>query len=160
LKKLIFIILLLLPLNSEAALQQFTQYQPSSSLRRAHIYLVDATDGITPETGEVNGQPTISINGATAANTSATLTHVANGHYYVTLTVAEVSTEGWVIIRYKSANTADYKGIYAVTPAIAENTILTKLQQLMFTLQKTAERIQFLLEIEEQQQKTPQELVP
>ena len=82
--------------------------------RRAPLYLVDATDGITPETGEAAGQPQISKNGAAWANTTATLTAVGNGKYYVELTAAELSDLGTISVRYKSAATAEFSRDYWV----------------------------------------------
>ena len=78
--------------------------------RRFYLYLVDATDGITPETGEAAGQPQVSKAGGAWANTSATLTAVGNGTYYVELTTSELATLGSLGIRYKSANTAEFFG--------------------------------------------------
>ena len=49
------------------------QSEATAAQRRVHFQLVDATDGITAETGEGSGQPQVSKNGAAFANTSATL---------------------------------------------------------------------------------------
>jgi hypothetical protein len=76
--------------------------------RRFPLYLVDATDGLTAETGEAAGQPQISKNGGAFSNTSATLTAVGNGSYYVELTAGELDTLGMIQVRYKSANTAEF----------------------------------------------------
>lgn len=81
--------------------------EATAAQRRVFLHLVDATDGITPETGEAAGQPQISKNGAAFGNTTATLTAVANGLYYVELTAAELDTVGQVAVRYKSGNTAE-----------------------------------------------------
>lgn len=86
----------------------FVQSEGTAARRRFPVYLVDATDGITPETGEGSGQPQISKNGGAFANTSATLTAVANGAYYVELTAGELDTLGTIIVRFKSANTAEF----------------------------------------------------
>lgn len=92
-------------------MQTFTLSEGTAARRRFFLHLVDATDGITPETGEAAGQPQVSKNGAAFGNTSATLTAVANGLYYVELTAAELDTLGKVIVRYKSANTAEFQDI-------------------------------------------------
>lgn len=76
--------------------------------RRFPIFLVDSVDGLTPETSEAGGQPQITKVGAAWGNTSATLTAVGNGHYYVELTAGELDTLGYFAIRYKSANTAEF----------------------------------------------------
>jgi hypothetical protein len=86
----------------------FKQSEGTAARRRFPVYLVDATDGITPETGEGAGQPQISKNGGAFANTTATLTAIGNGSYYVELTATELDTIGLITIRYKSANTAEF----------------------------------------------------
>jgi hypothetical protein len=75
---------------------------------------VDATDGITPETGESGGQPQYSIDGgANWSNTGATLTGGVNGAYQVQLAQTEVNqTVGTgILLRYKSAATAEARGV-------------------------------------------------
>ena len=86
----------------------YVQSEGTAARRRFPVYLVDATDGLTPETGENGGQPQISKVGAAFGNTTATLTAVGNGHYYVELTTTELNTLGYFAIRYKSANTAEF----------------------------------------------------
>ncbi len=82
--------------------------EATAAQRRFPLYLVDATDGITPETGEAGGQPQLSKNGAAFGNTSATLTAIGNGSYYVELTAGELDTLGMLTIRFKSAATAEF----------------------------------------------------
>jgi hypothetical protein len=87
--------------------------EATATKRRVYFQLVDATDGITPETGEAAGQPQISTNGAAFTNTGiGTLTHMGNGRYYADVTQAATNgTEGDRIeTRYKSANTAEGVG--------------------------------------------------
>lgn len=86
----------------------FVQSEGTAARRRFPLYLVDATDGLTPETGEAGGQPQISKAGGAFTNTSATLTAVGNGSYYVELTATELDTLGMIQVRYKSANTAEF----------------------------------------------------
>jgi len=86
----------------------FVQSEATAARRRVWLYLVDAADGLTPETSEGGGQPQVSKNGAAWANTTATLTAVGNGTYYVELTAAELDTLGKGFVRYKSANTAEF----------------------------------------------------
>ena len=80
---------------------------------------MDATDCITPETGEAGGQPQISVNGGAWANTTATLTAVGNGGYYVELTAVELGTAGHIGWRYKSANTAEFQ-LYGDVPTVSD----------------------------------------
>ena len=86
----------------------FVQSEATAARRRFPVFLVDATDGITAETGEAGGQSQISKNGGAFANTTATLTAIGNGAYYVELTATELDTAGDIIVRYKSANTAEF----------------------------------------------------
>lgn len=86
---------------------QLLQSESTAARRRVYFHCVDATDGMTPETGEAGGQPEISKNGGAWASTSATLTAIGNGRYYVTLTTGELDTLGNIQLRYKSANTAE-----------------------------------------------------
>src|SRR3972149_129187 len=92
-------------------MQQFKLSEATAARRQFYLHLVDATDGITPETGEAGGQPQISKNGAGFGNTSATLTAIGNGAYYVVLTTNELDTLGAIMVRYKSANTAEFQDI-------------------------------------------------
>ena len=86
--------------------------ETTAAKKRIYFDLRDATDGITPETGEAGGQPQISTDGAAWTNTGiGTLTHIGNGRYYADLTDAAVDTAGRRIeTRFKSANTAESMG--------------------------------------------------
>ena len=86
--------------------------ESTSTKRYVFFQLCDATDGLTPETGEAGGQPQISSDGAAFTNTGiGTLAHMGNGRYYAALTQAAVLTAGTRIeCRYKSANTAEAVG--------------------------------------------------
>src|SRR5688572_4453002 len=86
----------------------FAQNEPVGQRRRFPVYLVDATDGITPETGEAGGQPQVSKNGGAFVNTAGLLVAVGNGAYYVELTAVELDSLGSVTVRYKSAATAEF----------------------------------------------------
>ena len=88
--------------------RQYLLSEGTAAERRFPVYLVDATDGITPETGESAGQPQISKAGGAWANTTNTLTAIGNGAYYVELTATELNTLGTFQVRYKSANTAEF----------------------------------------------------
>lgn len=96
-------------------MQKFTINEPSPVFRQFYVFLVDATDGLTPELGEAGGQPQISINGAGFAPTSAVLVAVGNGAYYVVLSQSEVGAKGFFLVRYKSANTAEFQALGQVT---------------------------------------------
>lgn len=92
-------------------MQSFQRSYRVDIQRRFFLFLVDATDGIIPETGEAGGQPQISKNGAAFANTVNVLVAVGNGSYYLELAQGEIDTLGWILVRYKSANTAEFQGI-------------------------------------------------
>jgi len=82
--------------------------------RRAYFQCVDVADGMTPELGEVGGQPEISIDGAAWTSAGAVigvLVVIGNGRYYATLSQAVVNLDDAIIqTRYKSANTAESIG--------------------------------------------------
>lgn len=83
-----------------------------------YVWCVDATDGITPETGEASGQPKYSLNGAAFANTTNTLTahDATTGLYTLQLTTTEVSGVGSLRLLYKSSATAVFADEFAVEP--------------------------------------------
>lgn len=83
--------------------------ETSSARRRVYFDLRDSADGITPETGEAGQQPQISTNGGAWTNTGiGVLAHIGSGRYYAELTTAALAAIGdRILIRYKSANTAE-----------------------------------------------------
>jgi hypothetical protein len=97
----------------------------TTAAHRRIFFDLRGTDGITPQTGEANGQPQIAINGGAWTNTGiGLLTSVGNGRYYADLTQTVVATAGTLIeTRYKSANTAECPGdsvqVVAFDPNIA-----------------------------------------
>ena len=94
------------------------QNEATAAKRRMYFHCVDATDGMTPENGEGGGQPQLSVNGASWANSTNTLVLIGNGRYYVELSAGEVASVGVIEGRYKSANTAEIPGttVQVVTP--------------------------------------------
>lgn len=126
----------------------FTISETSASKRRFPLFLVDVTDGYTPETGEAGGQPQISINGGSFGNTNGILVHVGNGYYYVELTVSELSSLGHVNVRYKSANTREFQDIAFVEPG-GDNSI-DDLKTLMLRNLRKSNRIEQLLKDREE----------
>lgn len=88
--------------------------------RRVYLHLVDATDGITPETAEANGtnKGEISINGAAFVATADVLHTLGYGCYYIALsnsTEAILANVGHAVVRYKSANTAEFQTAIQIT---------------------------------------------
>jgi hypothetical protein len=118
---------------------QVKKNEPTAALRRMYFHCVDATDGMTPETGEAGGQPQISVGGAAWGNSSGVLVDIGNGRYYVELTQAESNIADRSVIegRYKSANTAEAIGTtiqiieYPVDGSVA--TVKAKTDSLEFT---------------------------
>jgi hypothetical protein len=88
--------------------------EATASLRRIYFHCVDVTDGMTPETGEADGQPQVSVNGDAFGTQEiiGVLVAIGNGRYYAELTQAGVNIADRSIIesRYKSANTAEAVG--------------------------------------------------
>lgn len=125
------------------AVQTFTLSESTAARRRFYIFCVDATDGITPEIGEA-GQPQISINGASFINTGGTLINIGNGAYYVELSVAELTTLGKIIVRYKSANTAEFQDVGYVQASGEVST--DDLKSLLIQIQQKINWIEYLLQ--------------
>lgn len=86
--------------------------EPTAARRRVYFHLVDATDGMTPETGEAGGQPQISIDGGAWTDVGiGVLVHIGYGRYYAELTQVITNVDDALIeTRYKSANTAECPG--------------------------------------------------
>lgn len=100
--------------NGDDLMSFFVISDSVAARRRMPVELVDVLDGITAETGETGGQPEISVNGGAFGSTSAVLVATASGGYYVELTTGEIGTLGRVTVRYKSANTAEFKRTWSV----------------------------------------------
>lgn len=105
-KKLIFFALLLGLTDAEAQLL-IAPGEPTAQRRRLPTYLVDATDGVTPETAITftGSECRVSKAGAAAADCAGTYTHLENGVGYYEATVGEVDTLGalTVILRDSAA---------------------------------------------------------
>ena len=91
-------------------MQQFENSEATAARRHIYLHLVDATDGISAETG-LTGVGRISKNGATTAATSGSLVEIDStnmpGRYYIVLTATELDTDGMVEVRYKAAACAE-----------------------------------------------------
>jgi hypothetical protein len=82
-------------------MQQIKLSESTAARRRIPVYLVDETDGKTPETGITvsTGDLKLSKNGATESNHSGTWTEVASGLYYYEATSGELNTVGFLTVR-------------------------------------------------------------
>ena len=80
-------------------MQTLKQSESTAARRRILVYLVDATDGFTPEpTITVSaGEIKISKNGASTANHAGTWTEISLGMYHYEFTAGELDTLGVVI---------------------------------------------------------------
>jgi hypothetical protein len=102
--------------------------ESTAARRRVYFDLRDAADGMTPETGEADGQPQISTNGGAWTDSGiGALTHIGHGRYYTDLTQATVASAGDLIeTRYKSVATAESPGdsmqVIGFDPAAALST--------------------------------------
>lgn len=84
--------------------------EATASLRRIFFHAVDATDGISAETG-LTGTGRLSKAGAATAATTNSITEIDStnmpGRYYIELTATEVNTLGIVEFRFKTAACAE-----------------------------------------------------
>jgi len=121
----------------------FTIGETLAAKRRFPLFLVDDTDGSTPEDGEDAGQPQISINGGAFNSTFNLLVFISDGAYYVELTVLELNTLGIIRIRYKSANTREFQMPADVLPG--GDSSIDELKSLMLRNLRKTNRIEQLL---------------
>lgn len=77
--------------------------ETTAALRRVLVYLVDLTDGYTPETGVTTPTIEISKNGAAQGAGAGSWTEIGDGQYYYALTAGEVDTEGFLALRIVKA---------------------------------------------------------
>jgi hypothetical protein len=83
------------------------QSSATAAYRRVYLHLVDATDGITPETGIAAATAMLSVNGAAAAASTNNIVEIDAGDlpgaYYLELTAAELGTLGTIRGGFKAA---------------------------------------------------------
>jgi hypothetical protein len=100
-------------------MQLLQQSEATAAQRRLFFHIVDATDGITAETG-LTGVGRLSKNGAATAATTASLVEVdvtnMPGRYYMEFTAAELDTLGIIEFRYKAAACAEVVARAQVVP--------------------------------------------
>lgn len=91
-------------------MQLFQQSEATAAQRRLFFQAVDATDGITAETG-LTGTGWLSKNGAAPVATTASITEISAtnmpGRYYIEFTAAEVNTLAIIEFRFKAAACAE-----------------------------------------------------
>ena len=100
-------------------MQLFQQSEATAAQRRLFFHAVDATDGLTAETG-LTGAGRISKNGAATAATSANISEIDStnmpGRYYIEFTAAELDTLGIIEFRFKAAACAEVAARGQVVP--------------------------------------------
>lgn len=89
--------------------------EATAALRRITVYLVDATDGFTPETGR-SGTATVTVdkNGAGFGASAGSFTEIGVGHYYYEATAGEVDTLGALHINVADAESRNFPGVVQV----------------------------------------------
>lgn len=126
-KKLIFALILLLPSVVIAEPNIYTG-ETTTAQRGIPVYLVDATDGVTEETGiAISGSECrICKNGAACANCAGTWVEAENGVYVYQTTTGEVDTLGGVQVRIADAAARKFVGtanVVAYDPTSSEGFI-------------------------------------
>lgn len=99
-------------------MQLLQQSEATAAQRRIPVYLVDATDGYTPETGITfsAGDIKVSKNGGAEANHGGSVTELAGGIYYYEATAAELDTAGFITIRFTKAGVRTFVALCQVVP--------------------------------------------
>jgi hypothetical protein len=99
-------------------MQLLQQSEATAAQRRILVYLVDATDGHTPETGITFsvGDIKVSKNGAAEANHAGTVTELAGGIYYYEAAAAELDTVGYLTIRFIKTGVRTFVALCQVVP--------------------------------------------
>lgn len=87
-------------------MQQIKLSESTAARKRATIYLVDATDGYTPETGVATPTIEISKNGGAQASGTGTFTEIGDGLYYYEFASGEIDTLGTVQLRCVKSGTS------------------------------------------------------
>lgn len=97
-------------------MQKLLKDESTAARRRIPIICVDATDGVTPETGVTisAGDLKLSKNGAAEGNHAGTLTELAGGLYYYEATAGELDTLGFLTLRLSKSGVKVFYGLVQV----------------------------------------------
>lgn len=120
LRELTLFLLMLLPMSADAQ-QVICTGESTAELRRVPIHLVDATDGETPETGlTLSGADVqVSVNGASYANGTGSVTEIGSGDYYYEFHADEVASSGALLLKVEESGTSKvFTGHYQVKPCV------------------------------------------
>lgn len=86
--------------------------ESTAARKRIPLYLVDATDGYTPETGVTSPTIEVSKAGAAQASGTGTFTEIGDGAYYYEFASGEIDTLGFVNVRVvKSGTTREFQAL-------------------------------------------------
>lgn len=93
--------------------RDITVSEATGAERRIPLYLVDATDGLTEETGlSISGSECrVSKNGAASANCAGSITENETGLYAYEPTTGEVDTVGYVTVRISDSAARKFIGV-------------------------------------------------
>jgi hypothetical protein len=99
--------------------------ESTATRKRVPVYLVDATDGFTPEIGVTSPTVEISKNGGSQAAGTGTFAEIGDGMYYYEFASGEIDTLGWVNVRIiKSGTSREYQTIAQISAYDAYNNTL------------------------------------
>ena len=84
------------------------QNESTATLRRIPIYLVDITDGFTPEPGLSGFTIEVSKNGSAQGSGTGSVTEIGDGQYYYECASGEVDTLGFLAIRIYHASAREF----------------------------------------------------
>lgn len=88
--------------------------EATAARRRVPVYLVDSTDGYTPEPGITAPTVEVSKNGGAQASGTGTFAEVGDGVYYYEFAAGEIDTLGWVNVRIAGTGCREYQAIVFV----------------------------------------------
>lgn len=96
--------------------------ESTAAQRRIPLYLVDATDGYTAETGLTfsAGELKLSKNGASEANHAGSVTELAGGLYYYEATSGELDTVGFLTLRVAKSGVRAFVALCEVREHVAD----------------------------------------
>jgi hypothetical protein len=88
--------------------------EAAAARRRIPVYLVDATDGYSPETGITAPTVEVSKAGAAQASGGGTWTEIGEGQYYYEATAGEVDTLGFLALSVRKTGCRDVAALVQV----------------------------------------------
>lgn len=111
-------------------MQQILINEATNGDKRIPFYLVDATDGVTPETGVTPSASELQIsqNGGSFANFAGTWTEVGAGFYYYTPTSAELNAQGILLLKLVKTGIRTYPAVVQVVTNDPYNAYVVQLQ--------------------------------